>query len=54
VNSLPEDLRRRIEAYGATVVEAHEIDHATQYRLVRGPQQATLNVYQTGKVLEGG
>jgi ribonuclease HIII len=54
VNSIPEDLRRRIEAYGATVVEAREIDHATQYRLVRDPEEATLNVYQTGKVLEGG
>jgi ribonuclease HIII len=54
VNSIPADLRRRIEAYGATVVEAREIDHATQYRLVCDPEEATLNVYQTGKVLEGG
>jgi len=54
VNSIPEDLRRRIEAHGATVVEAREIDHATQYRIARGPEEAKLNVYHTGKVLEGG
>ena len=54
MNSIPEDLRRRIEAHGATVVEAREIDHATQYRIARGPEEAKLNVYHTGKVLEGG
>ncbi len=54
MNSIPEDLRRRIEAYGATVVDAQEIEHATQYRLVCGPEEAKLNVYHTGKVLEGG
>jgi ribonuclease HIII len=54
VNSIPEDLRRRIEAYGATVVEAREIAHATQYRLARGTEEATLNVYHTDKILEGG
>jgi ribonuclease HIII len=54
VNSIPEDLRRRIEDYGATVVEEREIAHATQYRLVRGTEEAILNVYHTDKVLEGG
>jgi ribonuclease HIII len=54
VNSIPEDLRRRIEAYGATVVDSQEIEHATQYRLVCGPEEAKLNVYHTGKVSEGG
>ena len=54
MNSIPEDLRRRIEAYGATVVEAREIAHATQYRLARGTEEATLNVYHTDKILEGG
>ncbi|MBD0354242.1 MAG: ribonuclease HIII, partial [Rubrobacteraceae bacterium] len=49
-----EDLRRRIIAYGATVVEAREIAHATQYRLARGTEEATLNVYHTDKILEGG
>ncbi len=54
MNSIPEDLLRRIEAYGATVIEAREIAHATQYRVVRDSEETTLNVYQTGKVLEGG
>jgi ribonuclease HIII len=54
LNSIPEDLRRRIIAYGATVVEAREIAHATQYRLARGTEEATLNVYHTDKILEGG
>ncbi len=54
MNSIPEDLRRRLEAYGATVVEAREIAHATQYRLARGTEEATLNVYHTDKILEGG
>ena len=53
-NPIPEDLRHRIDAHGASVAEAHEIDYATQYRLVRGPEEAKLNVYHTGKVLEGG
>jgi ribonuclease HIII len=53
-NPIPEDLRRRIEAHGASVAEAHEIDYATQYRLVRGSEVAKLNVYRTGKVSEGG
>ncbi|MBD0357037.1 MAG: hypothetical protein ICV57_07660, partial [Rubrobacter sp.] len=51
MNSIPEDLRRRIIAYGATVVEAREIAHATQYRLARGTEEATLNVYHTDKIL---
>jgi ribonuclease HIII len=53
-NPIPEDLLRRIEAHGASVAEVHEIDYATQYRLVRGPEEAKLNVYKTGKVSEGG
>jgi ribonuclease HIII len=53
-NPIPQDLRRRIEAHGASVAETHEIDYATQYRLVRGPEEAKLNVYRTGKVSEGG
>jgi len=53
-NPIPEDLRRRIEAYGASVAGAREIDAATQYRIVRGPEEAKLNVYHTGKVSEGG
>jgi ribonuclease HIII len=53
-NPIPEDLRRRIEDSGAIVADAREIDHATQYRISRGLEEATLNVYTTNKVLEGG
>lgn len=54
MNDIPTDLLKGISAHGATVSDAREIDHATQYRLVRGPESATLNVYDTGRVLEGG
>jgi ribonuclease HIII len=53
-NPIPEDLRRRIEAYGASVAEVSPIAHATRYRLTRGPETATLDVYHTGKISEGG
>lgn len=51
---IPEDLRRGIRESGARVVESREIQDATQYRLESGPDRATLNVYSTGRVLEGG
>ena len=53
-NPIPEDLRHRIEAYGASVAEVSKIAHATRYRLARGSERATLDVYRTGKVSEGG
>ncbi len=53
-NPIPRDLLNRIEAHGASVANSREIDHATQYKLIRGPETATLNVYRTNKVLEGG
>jgi ribonuclease HIII len=49
-NPIPEDLRRRIEDYGASVAGEREIDYGTQYYLERGPESARLNVYTTGKV----
>ena len=49
-NPIPEDLQRWIEGYGASVAGTREIDYGTQYRIVRGPEAATLNVYTTGKV----
>ncbi|CAN5442631.1 MAG: hypothetical protein M3494_01815 [Actinomycetota bacterium] len=52
--AVPEDLMRKLSAYGATVSETREIDHATQYRLTKGSESATLNVYSTNKVSEGG
>jgi ribonuclease HIII len=51
---IPEDLQSRIEDYGASVAEVGKIAHATRYRLVRGSETATLDVYHTGKVSEGG
>ena len=49
-NPVPEDLRQRIEDYGASVAGAREIDYGTQYYLERGQESARLNVYTTGKV----
>ena len=49
-NPIPEDLRRRIEDYGASVAGEREIDYGTQYYLERGQESARLNVYTTGKV----
>ena len=49
-NPIPEDLRRRIGDYGASVAGAREIDYGTQYYLERGRESARLNVYTTGKV----
>jgi ribonuclease HIII len=49
-NPIPEDLRRRIEDYGASVAGEREIDYGTQYYLERDQESARLNVYTTGKV----
>ncbi|MBA2693597.1 MAG: hypothetical protein H0U65_14095 [Rubrobacter sp.] len=53
-HAVPEDLMRKLSAYGATVSETREINHATQYRIVKNSETATLNVYLTNKVSEGG
>ncbi len=53
-HAIPKDLMRKLSAYGATVSETREINHATQYRLAKGSEAATLNVYSTNKVSEGG
>ncbi len=54
MNRVPEDLMRKLTAYGATVSDQREINHATQYRLASDSETATLNVYSTDKVSEGG
>ncbi|BBL78218.1 hypothetical protein RxyAA322_00720 [Rubrobacter xylanophilus] len=54
MSGLPENLRRYLEEHGVEVAGSRRIDHGTQYRLVRGSEEATLNVYDTGRVLEGG
>lgn len=51
---IPADLRRLLERHGAVVTGTREIQAATQYELARDADKATLNVYSTEKVLEGG
>lgn len=53
-NAIPRDLRSRLDESGATVADHREIDYGTQYRVVRGPESARLNVYTTGKVVVQG
>lgn len=52
--AIPADLLRLLQEHGAAVVDEREIQDATQYVLARGSERATLNVYSTGRVLEGG
>lgn len=54
MTAIPEDLRRKLRDYGATVTEAGVIQNATRYRLSRGGEEATLDVYNTGSVVPGG
>lgn len=51
---IPEDLQTLLDRSGAVTTESREIPHGSQYRLARGPEEATLNVYRTGKVSVGG
>lgn len=51
---IPEDLQTLLDRSGTVVTESSEIDHGSQYRLARGKETATLNVYHTGKVAVGG
>jgi ribonuclease HIII len=54
LSAIPEDLRRRLRQYGATVTEDGGIQNATRYRLTRNGEEATLDVYHTGSVVPGG
>ncbi len=51
---IPGDLQSILDRSGAVTTESREIPHGSQYRLSRGPEEATLNVYRTGKVSVGG
>lgn len=53
-NKVPERLQRLLAASGATTSFVRHIDHGTQYRVTRGQDAATLNVYRTGKISTGG
>jgi ribonuclease HIII len=53
-NDLPEDLKRLLKASGAKISFSRRIDHGTQYRVARGPETATVNVYASGRISTGG
>lgn len=55
MSRLPTDLQKMLEEQGATVNSGRPIDHGTQYKVSRGPDTVTLNVYhRSGKVSTGG
>ena len=55
MSHIPSDLRKLLEEQGATVASSRPIDHGTQYKVARGPDTVTLNVYhRSGKVSTGG
>jgi ribonuclease HIII len=49
-NSIPQFLRLVLDEWGVRVAGHREINHATQYRLERGPESVRLNVFTTDKV----
>ena len=53
-HAIPLDLKKRLKDVGAEVSGGRPIDHGTQYVVVRGSEKATLNVFSTGRVSEGG
>ncbi len=53
-NGVPDDLKRLLDASGAEIDFSRHIDYGTQYRVTRGPDAATLNVYASGKASTGG
>ena len=53
-NSVPDSLKRLLDASGAEISFSRHIDYGTQYRVARAPDIATVNVYTSGKVSTGG
>jgi ribonuclease HIII len=53
-NDIPDSLKRLLDASGAEISFDRRIDHGSQYRVVRGTDTATVNVYTTGKISTGG
>ena len=53
-NGVPDDLSRLLEESGAEIRFSRPIDYGTQYRVIRGPETAVLNVYTSGKISTGG
>jgi ribonuclease HIII len=54
VNGVPYSLKRFLDALGAEISFSRHIDYGTQYRVTRGPDTATVNVYTSGKTSTGG
>jgi ribonuclease HIII len=54
LTDIPESLRRILREAGVRVAARREIDHGTQYRLVRDSEEAILNIYRTKRVLVQG
>ncbi len=53
-NDIPYSLKRLLDASGAGISFDRQIDHGSQYRVTRGKDIATVNVYTTGKTSTGG
>ena len=53
-NGIPDSLKRFLDASGAEISFGRDIDYGTQYRVTRGPDIVTVNVYTTGKISTGG
>jgi ribonuclease HIII len=53
-NGIPDSLKRLLDASGAEISFARDIDYGTQYRVTRGPHTVMVNVYTTGKASTGG
>ncbi len=53
-NEIPGGLRSLLEGSGAEISFVRHIDYGTQYRVTRGPEAATVNVYTSGKISTGG
>lgn len=53
-NDIPDSLKRLLDASGAEISFDRPIEHGAQYRVTRGSDAATVNVYTTGKTSTGG
>ena len=53
-NDIPNSLKRLLDAAGAEICFNRRIDYGSQYRVTRGEDTVTVNVYTTGKTSAGG
>ena len=55
MSGLPTDLEKLLRDQGAKISSSRPIDYGTQYKVSRGPDTVTLNVYhRSGKASIGG